>query len=70
MADTGPVPDQSVVPPHLDDPGCVSVTPKLISPSTEHSSLASHCRTAQGGHSSLACSLKFSSVDTVLKKTP
>lgn len=40
MADTGPVPDQSVLAPHLDEPGCASVAPKLLSSSTEHSSSA------------------------------
>lgn len=40
MADTGPVPYQSVLAPHLDEPGCASVTPKLLSSNTEHSNLA------------------------------
>lgn len=40
MADTGPVPDQSVLAVPLDEPGCASDTPKLLSSSTEHSSLA------------------------------
>lgn len=38
LADTGPVPDQSVLAPHFDGPGCA--TPKLLSASTKHSSLA------------------------------
>lgn len=39
MADTGPVPDQSVAP-HLDEPVCASVNSKRLSSSTEHSILA------------------------------
>lgn len=40
MADTGLIPEQYALAPHLHEPGCASATPQLFSSSTERSSLA------------------------------